>query len=293
MISEHHPFRYAVLAILLLAVAVAGAAYAYGGRSGCEKALTALVLPCGALWLMLAGLAAALWSTRQPGTAAAATLAWVLLSLTGNDWVAGRLAAAAESEFVAVDPLEAVRDEPCDVVVLLGGGVWERPAPEGSRPQLGFNGDRVAVTARIYNAGLAPRVHCTGSVSDRLSRLTLSEAEIGRDLLIGLGVPAKAITLGDGANTKEELSAIADDLGGGETKPRIGIVSSAWHLPRVKRLVAEMDVDAEIVLLPADFRSPPQQPPPGAVAVGMVPSAASLLVCQTVCREWLAALASR
>ena len=102
--------------------------------------------------------------------------------------------------------------------------------------------DRVWTGAKLYKAGKAKRIICTGS---EIERSTLP-------LLIDFGVPREAVVWYDDArNTEEEARLIAKTLGGGGKKPRILLVTSAWHMNRAKFLFGKAWLD--VVPCPGDF----------------------------------------
>ena len=102
--------------------------------------------------------------------------------------------------------------------------------------------DRVWTGAKLYKAGKAKRIICTGS---EIERSTLP-------LLIDFGVPREAVVWYDDArNTEEEARLIAKTLGGGGKKPRILLVTSAWHMNRAKFLFEKAGL--VVVSCPGDF----------------------------------------
>ena len=67
----------------------------------------------------------------------------------------------------------------------------------------------------------------------------------------------------------------------------LGILTSAWHLPRATRLAESVGVDAKPI--PCDFLSKPFKREPGLI----VPTAENLRITQTVIKEYVARLDGR
>lgn len=121
----------------------------------------------------------------------------------------------------AEDPLAKA-----DAIVVLSGTLAERPLE----------------AADLYDAGYAPRILVTRGLSDKAMRVAAergaavpSEAELGRQILLKLGVPETALIIPDRIhdNTAQEaqtLRLVAARYGW----HRVIVVSSKYHLRRVK-----------------------------------------------------------
>ena len=142
---------------------------------------------------------------------------------------------------------EAVLEGKYDAIVVLGGGMYsdkiidesdlemvewrKRVEKEGGlmpHPDMNAGADRVWAGARLYHAGVAPKIIITG-VGCQYSTIPL---------LKDLGVPEAAIVplIGPG-NTEEEAKAVAEVLKAAEgTRPRVVLVTSAWHMRRAALL---------------------------------------------------------
>lgn len=109
---------------------------------------------------------------------------------------------------------------PADAALVFGAGIWS------GTPSLTMR-RRVETAARIYHAGLAPVILCSGGYSQGLS-----EARLMRSLLVEGGVPAEAVIPDDsGTSTRLALQA-ARHFGRGRWRHVIA-VSSPYHLHRV------------------------------------------------------------
>ena len=127
-----------------------------------------------------------------------------------------------------------------DAIVVLGGGMQCHAKCGGCEMSAGA--DRVWTGAKLYKAGKAGKIICTGSA---IEHGTLP-------LLLDLGVPREAVFWYDDArNTEEESRLIAKTLGADGKKPRILLVTSAWHMNRAKFLFEKAGLD--VVPCPGDF----------------------------------------
>lgn len=131
-----------------------------------------------------------------------------------------------------------------DAIVVLGGGMGVH-AKCGAAEMYG-SADRVWTGARLWKAGKAPV-------------MTLSGGDVEAStvpLLQDFGVDKEALRyFSDARNTEEEARLIEEELvksrGNGGERPRIILVTSAWHMPRAKMLFER--VGFEVVPAPTDF----------------------------------------
>lgn len=244
--SQRRAPRRRRIAVVLAAVAMASSLLFAGDPHVLRKWLARLVMPMG--WFLLIALAAAcwLWWQERRREAIAATGALVLYALAGNVWLSHALLRGLEAGYRAPE----AGDEPFDVVVLLGGGTG---LDTEGRPQLTVSGDRVAMAARLHHLGLAPKILSTGSAIPALQGNDRGIGEDTRLLLTHMGVPADAVERLDGPKTtSEELRAVAARASEAGWR-RVGLLTSAWHLPRATRLAAR--VGLEVTPIPCDYRS--------------------------------------
>jgi uncharacterized SAM-binding protein YcdF (DUF218 family) len=201
------------------------------------KIVGRLAMPAGLVFLALWATALVHAHRRAPLAAAASGLTLLLYMAAGNVWLGAALVAPLEAPYVQTDPLNAA---PFDAVFVLGGGTSIDPQ---GRVYLTRAGDRVALGARLYHAGRTPILVASGS-SPPGTEHPRDAATESAEMWVGLGVPSDAIVkLPAPTNTSEELRAYAA-LATERGWQRVGLVSSAWHLPRVMRNAERVGLDA-------------------------------------------------
>lgn len=255
-------------------VLCAAALVADGGFVG-EKALARLVMPPGLLWAAgYAGLLGLLARGRRR-SAVVAGLLWLGYTVAGNLWVGGLALRALEAPYHA-DPVLAA---PLDAVLLLGGGTSVRP--DGA-PQLAQSGDRVRVAARLQRTGQTRLLITSGTSVAGLQQAEARDlAQETRALWLEMGVPEEAIVTVPGPrNTREEIAALKA-LKAERGWQRVGLVTSAWHLPRAMALAEAAGLD--LVPFGADFRGEA----PVAGFFGLIPSANGFYRVQAAAWEYL------
>lgn len=255
------------------------------GRMAAEKIATAVVMPTGLLWLLLLFSAAYAAAARQRVAAVLLLFCWMALSAMGNGVLCGQLARSLEGPYLQLNPLQS---EPVDVLLVLGGGGGLGP---NGRLQGNGSGDRLILAAQLYHSGIARSLICTGQRIESMNSTGVDPADCSASILIGLGVPEQAIRKVGGRNTSEEMSTLAQEFG--SQQQRVGLLTSAWHLPRALRLAERHGLTLEP--FPADFRSGPQSSPPtpGELIESMIPSGPTIATCTALLKEYLGMLAGR
>ena len=216
-----------------------------------QKTLAMLVMPLGLAWMLL--LAMTLWSRRlrRPAFTAGLGLVWILQSLAGNPWVGRRMMARLERQF----PISRAEEGPVlDAIFVLGGGT---ELDVLGRPHFGLAGDRVAEAARLWHAGRTRFLVASGRGNDGLN----ANRDLGqetRTLWLGLGVPDAAIRVVETPCfiTREEIVA-ADALSQRQHWGRVGLLTSAYHLPRAMGLAKKAGLQATPI--PCDFQGRPRR----------------------------------
>ncbi|MCA9010663.1 MAG: hypothetical protein KDB01_13015, partial [Planctomycetaceae bacterium] len=119
-------------------------------RNAVEKIVTALVMPSGLLWVLMLALSLQLWMLKKINAsgrtgAMAATACWLLYSAAGNGFIADQVSRSLETQYFSIDPL---KEEPVDVVIVLGGGCG---LGANGRLQGNVSGDRMILAAQLYH----------------------------------------------------------------------------------------------------------------------------------------------
>lgn len=131
---------------------------------------------------------------------------------------------------------QAARDEarPADVIIVFGAAEYAgRPSPiYRARLDHGF---------ALYQKGLAKYIIATGGRGDDP---TYSEGGVGRDYLIGRGVPERnVIAETQSDDTSDSARRVANIMRANGMKDCIA-VSDAYHLYRIKRMMGRQGVTA-------------------------------------------------
>lgn len=273
----------------MLRVAVAVMAFVAGawgalGRIVAEKIVTVLAMPTGIIWLLMLVAVLAARRARRFDLMLAIAVPWTALTLLANSFVVDSLARTLEQPFRSVRPLQS---EPMDAVVVLGGGTL---TGGNGRIQGNTSGDRIILAAQLYHAEIAPRIICTGRRIDELAPDRKDPAEESQAILISLGVPEDRIQLLDGRNTSEEMKSLGQMFGNGDAK--VGLVTSAWHLPRALRLANRNGFTP--TALPADFISAfDGQKTTAKIILDCLPQDGSLWASSRLLKEHLGMLVGR
>lgn len=258
-----------------------GGAYAAWGTTILEKSLTALAMPVGFIWLILLAWVYGAFCLRQRKTAIVAGLCLAVVWGFGNFMIANTLVRSLERPFFGFDP-EAL--EPLDAVVVLGGGTTTNP---NAQAQLARSGERVAMAAKLFLAGKADRIICTGTQTYISSEDDLDTSAESKAVLKDLAIAPEAIDTIPGENTYQEMQSLKKWMAEHPDAQRIGIITSAWHLERAMRLAAATGIEATPI--PADFlsRFPTVSPD------WIIPSSDNLDHSTLAIKEYLAALVGR
>jgi len=254
------------------------------------RAATAMVMPVSWVWLSLWG--ATLWqaSLGHRRRSVGLLILFVLWTAVGNHRVATTAMRWVETPIpIESHPAFEKRDESerLDALVTLGGSAgW---TAEGF-PEINADGERIVSAAQAYHAGMTRTIITTGSSTDGIA----DPCEVSRDLLISLGVPENHIFPIPGQNTGAEMAFLVkfleappaewDDLVSDPADPVVGLVTSAFHLPRALRLARAQGL--EVVPIPCAFRVN-QTPRPGK-ASDWIPTSESQSTLGLVIKETIA-----
>ena len=169
--------------------------------------------------------------------------ALVPLLVFGSTAGSGILLRSLENQY----PDIAIRDLPPEQAIVVLGGALHGPSSRHPHSALIDPSDRILLAFRLFRAGRAPFVLCSGGGEN------LPESPMMGRLLQEWGVPAEAILLEDQSlNTRENALFSYSVL-----KPRgirhILLVTSAMHMPRAAAVFRK--VGFEVTPAPADFHT--------------------------------------
>lgn len=143
-------------------------------------------------------------------------------------------------------------------IVILGGAMGPAFPPKRPFPDLTDAADRIWHAARLYRHGISNRIIVSGGrgpgMEDRSD--IASEAASIRQMLIDLGVPAKAIVLEESSRTTNENAEFTKKL---VANQRVALVTSAFHMPRALGIFQKAGVTVDA--FPTDFRVSPETDP--------------------------------
>ncbi|MBS0548737.1 MAG: YdcF family protein [Proteobacteria bacterium] len=144
-----------------------------------------------------------------------------------------------------------------DAIVVLGGGIAPAVPPEREFPSLTESADRVWAAARLYKAGVAPRIIVSGGGFLAGKGPATTEAEAMRRFLVELGIPETAIVDEDKSNnTVENIYNVRKMVG---DKP-VALVTSGFHMPRAMRIAAGAGLN--VSAFPTNFHALRSTRPP-------------------------------
>ena len=120
--------------------------------------------------------------------------------------------------------------------------------------EMSTSADRVWQASRLLKAGKTSKIIATGNDA--------KDSTLG--LLKDFGVDSKCVAFLDARNTEEEAKAVqelviksrgSEDLSFNSkaSKPRILLVTSAWHMKRARMMFEKYAKNIEVVCAPSDF----------------------------------------
>lgn len=132
--------------------------------------------------------------------------------------------------------------------------------------------DRVWQAVRLYKAGKAPRIICTGRGNETTTK----------GLLMDFGVPTNVMMFLDGPrNTEEEAQEVAK-----QGVKSVLLVTSAWHMKRAKMMFEKYARGLDVLPAPADFEATVAFSS-GFSLKELIPNALALISNECFFHEWL------
>jgi uncharacterized SAM-binding protein YcdF (DUF218 family) len=163
------------------------------------------------------------------------------------------------------------------------GGTIHMPSAQHHQTGIIESTDRLLVAFRLYRAGKAPLVFCSGGNNPLGNQAGKPpEATWMAQLLEEWNIPATAIQIESGSiNTRENAVRSYQILAPRGIK-RILLVTSALHMPRASGAFRKAGFD--VIAVPADFRTGWGE---ATVLDKVLPSAHNLLASDAALHEWL------
>jgi uncharacterized SAM-binding protein YcdF (DUF218 family) len=236
--KKQNGWTKSILWVGLMILALCTVAFATHGRFGIEKILTRLAMPLGIGWLLLTCVTIHGWISQSNWVnRCLATLCWLVMTACSTDPLPDLLMRQLESQ--VVHEFQPGVDEALDAVIVFGGGT----SMGKYRPEAGDAGDRVLYAAQLYLQGHTKQLISTGDGC----------GEDTKEIWSQLSIPDSAITTLPGANTFQEIENLKPLLEQA-SQARYGILSSAYHLPRVQRLATSAGFP-NLITIAANHRS--------------------------------------
>ena len=239
-----------------------------------NKIIGFLISPIGVAiaGLVIAVVCAWLKRVRLAKCIGGVTVVWLWLWMT--PFMTRFVGAPLEREFLVGGRVPAVESFPeVDAIVVLGGSMGADTNLSGYA-EMWTSADRVWQAARLWKGGKAPKIIATGDEA--------RESTLG--LLKDFGVDEKCVEFLDARNTEEEarggerlfnrvervdrVEGIAREgnfmnrvdrvegesgVRGQSVKPKVLLVTSAWHMKRARMMFEKYAKGIEVVCAPADF----------------------------------------
>ena len=240
-----------------------------------EKTLANLAMPTGLIWLLILAAALLCWRRRQRGPAAVCLGIAVVYAVVGNVYVGGALMASLER---TTRPVDVGSLQPFDAVFVLGGGGGQ---DEDGNPELSGAGDRIYLAARLWHAGKARLLVTSGMARDGVHGIE-DQGQDTRVLWRAIGIPDRCIlpVAQPCWITRDEIGAYVR-LQSQYGWRRMGLVSSASHLPRAMALAAKAGLVVTPLGADRGGRTLPFQPQ------YLVPQGRGFEASQRACWEYL------
>jgi uncharacterized SAM-binding protein YcdF (DUF218 family) len=259
-----------------------------------QKMATDLVMPLSVLWWLTVGAALYAAVHRRWQRASIAILLALSLNVIGSNRLASALLGSIERESQQLAEQAAATpdaEKPFDAIVVLGGGT---DISLLGTPQLGAGGDRIFRALQAYRGGRTGRLIVTGQALFRETVGSIHDpATSAIELLTTAGVEESDLIPIGGQTTKEEMAALQALLQSPpptlplSSPPRIGLITSASHIPRAIRLATDRQLN--LIPIPADYRTDPVRISPRE----FIPSPIATSMIHQALKEWLARLVDR
>jgi uncharacterized SAM-binding protein YcdF (DUF218 family) len=208
---------------------------------------------------------------RSRGALWVQLLAFAWLYLFSTALVADFLMGSLERDFLprAMSVMAAE-----DAIVVLGGAT-RGDTHLSTYPDLNEQSDRLVYAAALYQAGKAPLMVLSGGAQAGAR----PEAELMKEILAVMGVPARSLILERSSRTTYDNALYSATILGNKNIKRILLVTSAYHMRRAQAVFEKQGF--EVVPAPTDYQRLVVEP----VLSRWTPSAGSLKSSSTAIKE--------
>ncbi len=229
-----------------------------------------LLLACGIL----------LWKRRRLSLSCCLASFLLLLAFSATS-VSSALLPSLERRY----PDLALENTPkAQAIVVLGGAVHQ-PSPQHPGSGLINSSDRVLHAFRLYHAGKAPFVLCSGGGAGP------AEAPVMGGLLREWGVPPEAILLEERSLDTHQNALFSYAILQARGIHHILLVTSATHMPRAAAVFRKAGF--EVSPSPADYGTGWHDDASSFGVMNWVPEAGALRWSEVALREWIGMLTYR
>ena len=197
---------------------------------------------------ILSAVAALLFWKRRRLAAGLLVAAVALLLVFSSRFESHVLVSSLENQY----PDSGLNVPPAQAIVVLGGSIR---MPTTRHPMTGLidGSDRLMAGFRLYRAGKAPLLFCTGGRNPLGGKGRTPEAVWMERLLEEWGVPSTAIQIEGGSINTHENAILSYQALAPRGIRRILLVTSAMHMPR--SVGAFRKAGFEVIAAPADFHA--------------------------------------
>ncbi len=202
-----------------------------------------LLAPTGLISIFIT---ASLILYRQPRWSFGALgLAALVLFVTGNLWVAGKLVQSLEWKHLPPEELPEA-----DAIVVLSGKFHPKEYPRKT-VEIGGNGDRLLYGGYLHKQGKAPLILVTGAGRPVSDQPNTSVSEDMATLLEMVGIAPDVIEIENQARNTFEHGIYCDPIFKRREIRSILLVTSAMHMPRALGVFQQLDIT--VTPAPTDF----------------------------------------
>jgi uncharacterized SAM-binding protein YcdF (DUF218 family) len=255
-----------------------------------SKLLPLLIYPASlAVILLVAALLMRKHARWRNGLVLAALL---VVFLSGNRLVAMASAMSLERQIppLAIDAQERLDSPLADAIVVLGGSTREGQPPRPAH-EVNEAGDRLIYAARLWKAGIAPRILVSGGVVGVQGPAGVPESEMMTELLVVMGVPEEAILQESASQNTYQNALYTKSILDAEDIGQIILVTSAMHMPRSAAIFSRQGID--FLPAPVDFYVSDIEhahywtPDPAIQIFNLIPSAEDMTLTSMAMKEWI------